>query len=474
MTVFYLILYFNKMPLVNKTPDYVELYLATQYTDGDTTLDCYAKNNIYKLTDQKTDSLVTSFRCVGISRNNADSWMGMAVSNVVENGTFQGNTRYTMTLRTSDGANPMVGLANTDDGTNSDANIITANKLDSLPSDSLLMVAVGSSGFTELYNSLTGISGTATAEAGEDFAASIFSVSLHTDGKLYKYHATNYPNITGITDGNAYSSGATATYFQTGGLSTGHAGLTVGATQYAEETGAITETSSATTRPIGQAMTATTVKVSIPVPTAEEASQAESEAGTIQGKYMSPLRTAQQIAADTTIIKTIGAQSVADVKTFTSSPIVPAPTTDLQAATKKYVDENSPISIDLQTMVNVGGGSQSTTGVAVTNGVATIGGAPEYNSGFFTAQESGYYLINWGGKINSIFNETSSLSLLVDGATKQSVSFGSSGTTGQSLSSDCSSSIIIYLTVGQEVKLVPTLASGTDVSNVHFNILRIR
>lgn len=34
-----------------------------------------------------------------------------------------------------------------------------------------------------------------------------------------------------------------------------------------------------------------------------------------------------------------GAQTVGGVKTFSSSPIVPAPTTDLQAATKKYVDD---------------------------------------------------------------------------------------------------------------------------------------
>lgn len=35
------------------------------------------------------------------------------------------------------------------------------------------------------------------------------------------------------------------------------------------------------------------------------------------------------------------AQSVAGVKTFSSSPIVPTPTTDFQAATKKYVDDNA-------------------------------------------------------------------------------------------------------------------------------------
>lgn len=37
-----------------------------------------------------------------------------------------------------------------------------------------------------------------------------------------------------------------------------------------------------------------------------------------------------------------GDQTIAGVKTFSSSPIVPAPTTDLQAATKKYVDDTAP------------------------------------------------------------------------------------------------------------------------------------
>lgn len=38
---------------------------------------------------------------------------------------------------------------------------------------------------------------------------------------------------------------------------------------------------------------------------------------------------------------TSGAQTWAGVKTFTSSPIVPTPTTDYQASTKKYVDDTA-------------------------------------------------------------------------------------------------------------------------------------
>ena len=40
-------------------------------------------------------------------------------------------------------------------------------------------------------------------------------------------------------------------------------------------------------------------------------------------------------------VATTGDESIAGVKTFTSSPVVPTPTTDFQAATKAYVDDNA-------------------------------------------------------------------------------------------------------------------------------------
>lgn len=46
-------------------------------------------------------------------------------------------------------------------------------------------------------------------------------------------------------------------------------------------------------------------------------------------------------ADDSAVVKLTGAQSVAGVKTFSDSPVVPTPTTDYQVATKKYVDDNA-------------------------------------------------------------------------------------------------------------------------------------
>lgn len=44
---------------------------------------------------------------------------------------------------------------------------------------------------------------------------------------------------------------------------------------------------------------------------------------------------------DPNVVTLTGNQTVAGIKTFSSSPVVPTPTTDFQAATKKYVDDNS-------------------------------------------------------------------------------------------------------------------------------------
>jgi hypothetical protein len=60
-------------------------------------------------------------------------------------------------------------------------------------------------------------------------------------------------------------------------------------------------------------------------------------------------------ANDSAVVKLTTDQTVAGVKTFSSSPIVPAPTTDLQAATKKYVDDAS--------FAGVGDASETAKGV---------------------------------------------------------------------------------------------------------------
>ena len=61
-----------------------------------------------------------------------------------------------------------------------------------------------------------------------------------------------------------------------------------------------------------------------------------------------------------------GAQTIAGVKTFSDSPIVPAPTTDMQASTKKYVDDQATAIITPQT------GASNSVSLAVGNGASPI------------------------------------------------------------------------------------------------------
>lgn len=53
----------------------------------------------------------------------------------------------------------------------------------------------------------------------------------------------------------------------------------------------------------------------------------------------------QLAALDATLVHVTGDEEIAGVKTFDASPIVPAPTEDLQAATKKYVDDNAAVGV---------------------------------------------------------------------------------------------------------------------------------
>ena len=135
-----------------------------------------------------------------------------------------------------------------------------------------------------------------TSGSGEAFAIRS-QLSLHTDGKYYKYHATNYPNWIGtaLTATTGASEDFTIAY--PGYEVPGFTGLTVGVRQYAENTGATTETPSTTTYYIGKSKNATTIPLQSSAPSVDEASQAEAEAGTAQGVYMSPLRTSQAIDA---------------------------------------------------------------------------------------------------------------------------------------------------------------------------------
>jgi hypothetical protein len=74
-------------------------------------------------------------------------------------------------------------------------------------------------------------------------------------------------------------------------------------------------------------------------------------------------------AKDTANVKVTGNQSIAGVKTFTSSPIIPTPTTNMQATTKQYVDQADALKADDNAVVKL-------TGDQTVNGVKTFATSP--------------------------------------------------------------------------------------------------
>jgi len=323
--------------------DYTELYLANAYTDGDLTLDVYAKNASYKLTDQKTSSLITELYLAAIDRDDDTKFMGFKISNVVENGLWQTKTRYTLTIATSDGSNPMAGLANTYDGTTADANIIAANQLDSLPADSLILCSIGSGVLRKLSTEFASGTTSETISLGSGEAFAIRSqLSLHTDGKYYKYHKTNYPNWKGTAGSAATGSGESFTLLRPGYRVPGYSGLTIGAPQYAENTGATTEAASATTQYIGKAFSATEIDLEASSPEISAASQAQAEAGTVQGVYMDPLRSKQQHDA-----------LLDDAETLTNKKLKTATIADTTDDTKEISFDASGIATSTERVVTM-------------------------------------------------------------------------------------------------------------------------
>ena len=63
-------------------------------------------------------------------------------------------------------------------------------------------------------------------------------------------------------------------------------------------------------------------------------------------------------------------QTIAGVKTFSSSPIVPTPTTDMQAATKKYGDDTFPVKAAVNSRITV----LATSQVVGTSNISTNSG----------------------------------------------------------------------------------------------------
>lgn len=99
---------------------------------------------------------------------------------------------------------------------------------------------------------------------------------------------------------------------------------------------------------------------------------------------------------DNTVVKLTGDQTIAGVKTFSSSPIVPTPTTDFQVSTKKYVDSLVPTGV----IVLWSGSSTSIpAGWALCDG---LNGTPDLRDRFVIGAGGSYVVGSTGGSADAV------------------------------------------------------------------------
>jgi len=246
---------------INKV-NFGEFHLNTALTTTDTTVKITADNATYSLALQRAGGNLGAGRITLIDLEDVDKKEVISFSSVAADGTDSlSRNKYVLTIETADDAATLMrGLANDDDGTNSVNNVIAGNK-SAFVRNSTARIAWDVAEMNlqdDLFESGTTV---ISKTAGETIAIRE-ALSLHTDGKVYLYHNVNYPNFFGIAD-EAIASGAAGNVTTFGGLSTGHTGLTVGTLVYAENTGAVTQTPSATTKAIGNAESATSIRLTL-------------------------------------------------------------------------------------------------------------------------------------------------------------------------------------------------------------------
>ena len=170
--------------------DFVELKLVTSFDpNNDTTLDVVCTSTINTLNKQKASSNLSDFRLTLIDKTDTSQRLRIGVESVATNGTLSGFQRYTLTIKNSDSANPMIGLANDDDGTNADANIISGNvsglTITEFSADSPVLLTVGSAEYNGLLTTLnTATASVATVYRSRTLFSDAQSVTVG-DGRWY-------------------------------------------------------------------------------------------------------------------------------------------------------------------------------------------------------------------------------------------------------------------------------------------------
>lgn len=265
-----------------KILDFVKFKSNATYAPAtDTTITILAESPVYDLEMQRQTGELSDFRLLITEKTDPTKYLRIAIEDIDSSTTVSGKTQYVLNIKLSDASNLMVGLANDDDGTNSDSNIISENLsslgLTNFSKESPVKLVVGSAEYNLLLTALTALTTTEPATAGEaiDSTSGNLGVSIHTDGKYYKYHKTNYPNYQGvILSGQTIAVDGTFTLYNLKAITTGFTGLG-NSLVYVDNGGTFTATQSATTEYAGIARNGTVLVGAERAPTASELTEAE-------------------------------------------------------------------------------------------------------------------------------------------------------------------------------------------------------
>ncbi|RLI72283.1 MAG: hypothetical protein DRP02_02395 [Candidatus Gerdarchaeota archaeon] len=144
--------------MTQKILDFAKFKLAAKYTPTgetpDETITIIAISEIYNLLLQRQLGNLTNFRLTITEKEDKTKFIRVGISGVASESLVGGKKQYVLNIRESDSSNLMVGLANDDDGTNNDDNIIETNltglDLLSFSKDSSVNLNVGTGEYAEL------------------------------------------------------------------------------------------------------------------------------------------------------------------------------------------------------------------------------------------------------------------------------------------------------------------------------------
>lgn len=126
-------------------------------------------------------------------------------------------------------------------------------------------------------------------------------------------------------------------------------------------------------------------------------------------------------------VELTGNQTIAGIKTFSSSPIVPTPTTDFQTATKKYVDDEA--GIDIATAAEIRTGTDDTKAVSPMGYNSVALGWSQTWQDVKSSRSAGVTYTNTTGRPITVVIDYFSENQTVTRITVDGVSFGDVGTT---------------------------------------------